>query len=131
MAFSDLLWDAPRLRISLGNFYIAVIMFMISVNLYFMLKRTVYIFLKQKFCEWLKRRQQTKAALKALEEIEKQKPGEVRLSESNQPNDEEAPAEKVEVVDSEMAEAREYPPKELLISEAGYENFIPPISPRT
>lgn len=42
MEFSDLLWDSPQLRSNLSYFFIFIILLMIAINLYFMIKCTIY-----------------------------------------------------------------------------------------
>lgn len=47
LAFTDLLYDSPDEKIQQGWVYIIIIVIIISVNLFFFLKRTVYAFLKK------------------------------------------------------------------------------------
>jgi len=57
MAFSDLLWDSPKLRSNLSYCYIFILLLMIAINLYFMIKRTIYSYLKTLITEWIRKRQ--------------------------------------------------------------------------
>ena len=61
LAFSDLFFDSPEEKIKLGCGFVATIAVLITVNLFFFIKRTVYVFIVER----LAKRKAKQQALKA------------------------------------------------------------------
>ena len=67
LAFSDILFDSGEEKIKYGYVFVAIITIMVIANLFFFMKRTAYVFLK----EWFAKRIEKKLALKENEAQQK------------------------------------------------------------
>jgi len=64
LAYSDIFWDRPALKKAYCWFNITVLAVMIVVNVFFLIKRTLYVFITT----WLHKRRMIKQQLKRMEE---------------------------------------------------------------